>query len=87
MPRVNGDDKRFLPFRIGDLVMVGPRDPNRPNAYTRLRFDKIHVIVQFYMSIAKLRCAYVKPVDDSGETHGLRLNRCTHTLRHAQWEV
>jgi len=86
MPREGYDDK-FLPFKIGDIIMVGPRSPERPNAHSRVDYDKVYIITSFYISIASLRCAYVETVDGTGKNIGVRLNRMTHTLRNPHWEI
>lgn len=80
-------EEDFLPFRLDDYVMVAPRDPARPNAYTRTHGDMIHKIVGFYISIASYRCAYVKQVDGEKNSVGVRIERLTHTTQNATWEV
>jgi hypothetical protein len=88
MPRIVREE-RFLPFKVGDTVMVGPRNPNIPDSPTRINFNKIYTISDFYISIADLRCVYLKAMDgsDNDKTIGVRLNRVTHTLQNPQWEV
>jgi hypothetical protein len=88
MPRIVREE-RFLPFKIGDMVTIGPRNPRIPDRPTRITFNKTYTITDFYISIADLRCVYIKAVDgsDKGKTIGVRLNRLTHTLQNPQWEV